>query len=76
MYKSLYMGKVYIYNIYIYSFTWISPHVRESKTVLDSGFHPVDFGFGVLDSGFRIPDSSSVDSGFQKGLDSNFFFLF
>ena len=37
-------------------------------TVLDSGFHPVDAGFRILDS-----DSSSVDCGFQKGLDSKFF---
>ena len=26
------------------------PHVRESKTVLNSKFHSVDFGFKVLDS--------------------------
>ena len=26
-----------------------SPHVRESKTVLDSGFHAVDSGLQVLD---------------------------
>ena len=38
-----------------------SPLVRESMTVLDSGFH-------VVDSGFQLPAS-----GFQKGLDSNFF---
>ena len=38
-----------------------SPHVRESRTVLDSGFHAVDSGFRVLDSGF------------QKELDSIFF---
>ena len=38
-----------------------SPHVRESRRVLDSGFHTVDSGFRVLDSGF------------PKGLDSNFF---
>ena len=31
----------------------VSPHVRESMTVLDSGFHPVDSGFQL--SGFRIP---------------------
>ena len=31
-----------------------SPHVRESMTVLDSGFHPVDSGFRVLDSGFQL----------------------
>ena len=28
----------------------LPPHVRESKTVLDFGFHAVDFGFQVLDS--------------------------
>ena len=40
----------------------VSLHVRESKTVLDSGFQAVDSGFQVLDSrsfsvelGFRIP---------------------
>ena len=27
----------------------MSPQVRESKTVLDSRFHAVDFGFQVLD---------------------------
>ena len=39
------------------------PHVRESRTVLDSGFHAVD-------SGFRVPDSClflwNLDSGFQS----------
>ena len=34
--------------------TCFSPHVRESMTVLDSGFHPVDSGFRVLDSGFQL----------------------
>ena len=38
-----------------------SPHVRESMTFLDSGFHAVDSGLQVLDSGFLfsgpcIPD--------------------
>ena len=28
-----------------------SPHIRESKSVLDSGFLAVDSGFQVLDSG-------------------------
>ena len=37
-----------------------SPHVRESKTVLDSGYHAVDSGFQVLDSGFFL----SVELGF------------
>ena len=31
------------------------PHVRESKKVLDSGFHAVDSGFQVLDSRYWIP---------------------
>ena len=30
--------------------TVFSPHVRESKTVLDSGFHAMDSGFQVMDS--------------------------
>ena len=32
----------------------VSPHVRESMTVLDSGFHPADSGFRLLDSGFQL----------------------
>ena len=36
-----------------------SPHVRESRTFFDSGFHAVDSGF--QHSGFRIPKSA----GFQ-----------
>ena len=39
---------------------YLSPHVRESRTLLDSGFQAVDSGFRVLDSGF------------QKALGSNF----
>ena len=40
-----------------------SPHVSESKTVLDSGFHAVDYGFQVLDilvfvGGIWIPGSN------------------
>ena len=48
-----------------------SPHVRESMTVLDSGFHPVDSGFRVLDSGFQL-------SGFwiPKRAGFQFFFCF
>ena len=45
----------------------ISPHVRKSKTVLDSGFHAVDSRFQVLDSslflvelGFWIPIFSGI----------------
>ena len=56
----------------------VSPHTRESKTVVDSGFQAVNSGFQMLDSslsvelGFRIPivsrilDSKARDSGFQK----------
>ena len=39
----------------------LSPHIRESKTVLDSGFQAVNFGIQMLVStlsvelGFRIP---------------------
>ena len=32
----------------------LSPHVRESMTVVDSGLHPVDSGFRALDSGFQL----------------------
>ena len=39
---------------------FISPLVRESKTLLDSGFHAVDSGFQLLDS-----RSFSVELGFQ-----------
>ena len=40
-----------------------SPHVRESKTVLDSGFHITDSGFQVLDSNLC---QWNLDSGFQS----------
>ena len=62
-----------------------SPHVRESMTVLDYGFHPVDSGFRVLDSGFHPVDSGFrvLDSGFQfsgfripKRAGFQFFFCF
>ena len=48
------------------------PHVRECKTVLDSGFHVVDSGFQVLNFGFfvsgtGIPDCNRKgDSGFLE----------
>ena len=47
------------------------PLVRESRTVLNSGFHAVDFRFQLLDSevfvsGSQIPDSTlQWDSRFQ-----------
>ena len=34
----------------------VSPHVKKSKTVLDSGFHAVDSGFQVVN-----PNSLSVE---------------
>ena len=54
-----------------------APHVRVSKTVFDSGFNAVDFGFLLLDcgffvSGFRvqnvsgIPHSKAQNTGFHK----------
>ena len=42
-----------------------SPHVRETKTVLDSGFHAVD-------SGFQISCQWTLDSGFHRKWDSGF----
>ena len=56
-----------------------SPHVRDSRTVLDSGFHAVDSGFRVLDSGFqhsgfRIPKRAGfhIFSGFNAFLRTSF----
>ena len=54
-----------------------SPHVRESRTSLDSGFHAMDSGFWVLDSGFqysgfRIPKRA----GFQFFTVLMLFFAF
>ena len=45
-----------------------SPHVRESRRVLDSGFHTVDSGFRALDSGFQL-------SGFRIPKRAGFLFL-
>ena len=64
-------------------FIW-SPHVRESRPKVDSGFQALDSGFRM--SGFRIPkiwipDSKFFEWGFRipnvwipdsKGLDSGF----
>ena len=41
----------------------MSPHVRESKTLLESGFHAVDSGFQLQDS-----RSFSVELGFRIGI--------
>ena len=37
-----------------YCLSTIAPHVRESKSVLDSGFHDVDSGFQALDSSLFV----------------------
>ena len=57
----------------------LSPHVRESRTFLDSGFHAVDSGFRVLDSGFQhsgfwIPKRAGFHffSGFNAFLRTSF----
>lgn len=54
----------------IMSHVHVSPHVRQSKSILDYEFHAVDSGFQVLDSGFSgtwIPHSNcSRDSGFLE----------
>ena len=39
--------------------------VRESKTVVDSGFHALDSGHRTPYSRYGIPDSLSVELGFQ-----------
>ena len=41
----------------------LSPYVRESQTVLDSGFHVVDSGSQALDSSLG---QLNLDSGFQS----------
>ena len=37
-------------KMYLIPCPFVSPRARESKTVLNSGFHAVDSGFQVLDS--------------------------
>ena len=56
----------------------VSPHVRESKTVLDSGFNFVGSGFQVLLStsfsvelGFQIPIVSGIPDSYSCIPDSN-----
>ena len=38
---------------------------RESKTVVDSGFHALDSGLRTPDSRYGIPDSLSLELGFR-----------
>ena len=66
------------------SYRELSPHVRESKTLLDSGFHAMDSGFQLLDSrsfsvklGFRIRIVSGILDSYtcipdSKAQDSGF----
>ena len=45
-----------------------SPHIRESKTVIDSGFHAVDSGFQVLDSSFFFQLNLAVRIPIVRGM--------
>ena len=45
---------------------FVSPHVKESKAVLDSGFHAMDSGFQVLDSGLFVTEM--IDRGILDSL--------
>ena len=47
-------------------------HVRESKTVSDSGFHKVNSRFHLLDSGFFVSGTPIV-SGIPNSLNSDLF---
>ena len=63
--KNIYIlrfGRLFL-NGRLYSTTTLSPHVRESKTSWDAGFHAVDSGFQVLDSSLC---QWNLDSGFQS----------
>ena len=62
-------------KMYLIPCPFVSPRARESKTVLDSGFHAVDSGFQVLDSSpfywifffsFYFICHWNLDSGFQS----------
>ena len=53
-------GGVRSSRCYEYTNKLSSRPIRESTTVLDSGFHAIDSGFKVLDSGFL-----ELYSGFQ-----------
>ena len=54
------------YLLWLLSDAWLvsDGHLRESRTVLDSGFHAVDSGLRVLES--SIPDSKTQDGRFHK----------
>ena len=44
----------------------LSPHKRKHKTVLEFGFHAVEFGFQRMDSGFFVSGNLLKDSGFHQ----------
>ena len=44
----------------------LSPPERGYKTVLEYGFHAVQFGFQTLDSGFFVSGNRLRDSGFHQ----------
>ena len=46
---------------WLISLRWQLPRVRESKTVLDSGFHIVDSRFHKKDSGFLVSENRISD---------------
>ena len=52
-------------DLFTATFTKHSPHVRESKTVLDSGFHFTHSGFQVLNSSLFFSQILELYSGFQ-----------
>ena len=73
--KSLFDRSIQI----LVSCTSCSPHVRESRTGLDSGFHAVDSGFQSysLELGLRILITSGIPNSLScvsdsKALDSKF----
>ena len=45
--------------------TYQSAHIKESKAVLDSGFHAPDSRFQIADSRYWILDSLLVELGFR-----------
>ena len=55
-------------NDYLQAPTNHSPHVKESKTVLDSGFHPSEFQ--ILTSGYFVSGNWIPD--FNRQLNSRF----
>ena len=65
--------KMYLVPDYLFTPLWpLSPHLRESKTVLDSGFDAVDSGFQVMDSALchlNLDSESQSWEGFRGFLE-------